>query len=124
MAYDPNNVFARILRGELKSVRAYEDNFAVAFYDNNPRVSVHIIVVPRGPYCSWSDFSMKATDEEIAGFMRAVAIVAERNNLEASGYRLITNHGANSGQEVPHFHMHLLGGQRLGPILDESCPAP
>jgi diadenosine tetraphosphate (Ap4A) HIT family hydrolase len=115
--YDDNNIFARILRGELPSRKVYEDEWALAFHDINPLAPVHILVVPKGPYVSWDDFSEKASAEEIVGFIRAVGKVARDQQLVVQGYRLLANTGKRSGQEVPHLHVHVFGGQPLGPML-------
>ncbi|HVY13707.1 MAG TPA: histidine triad nucleotide-binding protein [Rhodopila sp.] len=115
--YDPNNIFARILRDEIPSRRVYEDEWAVAFHDINPLAPTHILVVPRGPYCSFADFSAQASDAEIAGFIRAVGKVARDLGLEAPGYRLLANTGEHSGQEVPHLHVHLFAGRPLGRMI-------
>ena len=115
--YDPNNIFAKILRGEIPCNRVYEDDHALAFHDINPQAAVHILVIPKGPYVSWDDSSAQAPDEEIAGFVRAVGHVARENGLVVRGYRLLANIGRNGGQEVPHLHIHLFGGGPLGPML-------
>ena len=115
--YDPGNIFARILRGEIPARTVYEDEHALAFHDINPQAPVHILVIPRGAYVSWDDFSERAPAEEIAGFVRAVGRVARDQGLVAPGYRLLANVGRNSGQEVPHLHVHLFGGGPLGPML-------
>ena len=115
--YDPNNIFAKILRGEIPSTRVYEDEHAIAFHDINPQAPRHILVIPRGPYVSWDDFSANGSDAEIAGFVRAVGAVAREAGLVEPGYRLLANTGVNSGQEVPHLHVHIFGGARLGPML-------
>lgn len=115
--YDPNNIFAKILRGEIPSKTVYEDEFALAFHDINPQAPAHILVIPKGPYVSWDDFSAKAPEAEIAGFVRAVGHVARENNMVAPGYRLLANVGQHGGQEVPHLHVHLFAGQPLGPML-------
>ncbi|HEV2594537.1 MAG TPA: histidine triad nucleotide-binding protein [Sphingomicrobium sp.] len=115
--YDDNNIFARILRGEIPAKRVYEDEFALAFQDINPLAPTHVLVIPKGRYVSWDDFSVKATDAEIAGFARAVASVAREAGLVESGYRLLANTGLNSGQEVPHLHVHIFAGRPLGPML-------
>jgi len=115
--YDEGNIFARILRGEIPSNRVYEDEFALAFRDINPLAPTHILVVPKAPYVSWDDFSERASDAEIAGFTRAVGKVARDAGLVAEGYRLLANVGLNSGQEVPHLHVHIFGGRPLGPML-------
>lgn len=115
--YDDNNIFARILRGEIPSKRVFENEWAVAFHDINPQAPVHVLVIPRGSYRSWADFSAKASDVEIAGFVRAVGTVARDLGLEEPGYRLLANAGINAHQEVPHLHVHLFGGRQLGPML-------
>ena len=115
--YDDSNVFARILRGEISSRRVYEDEWAVAFHDIAPQAAVHVLVIPRGAYVSFDDFSARAADAEIAGFIRAVGAVARQLGLDAPGYRLLSNMGQHAGQEVPHLHVHLFGGQPLGAML-------
>lgn len=115
--YDDNNIFARILRRELPSKPVYEDEFAFAFHDINPQAPLHILVIPKGKYVSWDDFSARATDSEIAGFIRAIGHVAREHNLVEPGYRLLANIGQHGGQEVPHLHVHLFGGQFMGPML-------
>ncbi len=117
LAYDDSNIFARILRGELPCHQVYADEWALAFHDINPQAPTHILVVPRGPYVSWDDFSARASAEEIAGFVRAVGHVARTLGLVEPGYRLLANIGPDGGQEVPHLHVHLFGGRRLGPML-------
>ncbi|MDT9599220.1 histidine triad nucleotide-binding protein [Sphingosinicella rhizophila] len=116
-AYDDDNIFARILRGEIPSRKVYEDEHALAFHDINPQAPVHILVIPKGRYVSWDDFSAHAPVEEIAGFVRAVGHVAREQGLVAPGYRLLANAGSDSGQEVPHLHVHIFGGRGLGPML-------
>ena len=115
--YDDQNIFAKILRGEIPSTRIYEDEFAYAFPDINPLAPTHILVIPKGPYVSWDDFSAKASEAEIAGFVRAVGKVARDAGLVESGYRLLANTGLNSHQEVPHLHVHIFAGRPLGPML-------
>ncbi len=117
MAYDPNNVFARILRGELPCNKVYEDEHALAFHDIAPQAPVHVLVIPKGAYVSLVEFTTQASDAEIVGFLRAVGKTAEILGLPAPGYRALTNIGADGGQEVPHLHIHLFGGRRLGPML-------
>ena len=117
LPYDEGNIFARILRGEIPAKRVYEDEFALAFHDINPQAPTHILVIPKGAYVSWDDFSARAPDAEIAGFVRAIGKVARDEGLVAAGYRLLANVGANGGQEVPHLHVHLFGGRGLGPML-------
>ncbi|MBE7212895.1 MAG: histidine triad nucleotide-binding protein [Gluconacetobacter diazotrophicus] len=116
-AYDPDNVFARILRGEIPARRVHEDEHALAFHDIAPHAPVHVLVIPKRPYVSFADFSARADEREIAGFFRAVGRVARELDLEAPGYRLLSNMGEHAGQEVGHFHVHLFGGAPLGPML-------
>jgi diadenosine tetraphosphate (Ap4A) HIT family hydrolase len=115
--YDETNIFARILSGEIPCKKVYEDAHALAFHDINPQAPVHILVIPKGRYVSWDDFSERATAEEIAGFVRAIGLIARNEGLVAPGYRLLANVGIDSGQEVPHLHVHLFGGRPLGPML-------
>ena len=117
VSYDEDNIFARILRGEIPSKKVYENEHALAFHDINPLAPTHILVIPKGPYVSWDDFTARASDEEIAGFVRAVGKVARDAGLVDSGYRLLANTGLNAGQEVPHLHMHIFAGRPLGPML-------
>lgn len=115
--YDDQNVFARILRGEIPAKKVYEDEWALAFHDINPQAPLHLLVIPKGPYVSWDDFSERASAEEIAGLVRAVGHVAREQGLVAPGYRLLVNTGLNSHQEIPHLHVHIFGGRALGPML-------
>jgi len=111
--YDDSNVFARILRGEIPSKKVYEDEFAFAFHDISPQAPVHLLVVPKGRYVSWDDFSAKASDAEIAGFVRAIGHVAREAGLVEPGYRMLANVGQHGHQEVPHLHVHLFGGRQF-----------
>lgn len=115
--YDDSNIFARILRGELPSSKVYEDEQVLAFNDIHPLAPTHILVIPKGAYVSWDDFSQKASDAEIAGFVRAVGRIAREAGLVEPGYRVLANVGMHGGQEVPHLHLHLFGGAPLGPML-------
>ena len=117
LPYDDQNIFAKILRGEIPSQRVYEDDWAIAFHDIAPQASVHLLVIPRGPYVSWDDFSARADDAEIAGFIRAVGTVARAAGLVEPGYRLLANIGQHGHQEVPHLHVHIFGGRPLGAML-------
>ena len=117
LPYDDQNIFAKILRGEIPNRTVYEDEWALAFHDINPQAPIHILVIPKGAYVSWDDFSAKASEAEIAGFIRAVGHVARERGLVAPGYRLLANAGIDSHQEVPHLHVHLFGGKALGPML-------
>lgn len=114
MAYDPENIFAKILRGEIPCKKVYEDDWALAFHDIHPLMPVHVLVIPKGPYVSLDDFSAKASAEELGGFMKAVGEVARTLGVEESGYRIVANSGADANQEVPHFHVHVFGGRRIG----------
>lgn len=116
-AYDDGNIFARILRGEIPAAKVYEDDWALAFNDINPLAPTHVLVIPKGAYVCWDDFSRDASAEEIAGFVRAVGAVARQLGVDAPGYRLLANCGVDSGQEVPHLHVHLFAGRTLGPML-------
>ena len=115
--YDDTNIFARILRGEIPCKKVHEDEWSLAFHDINPQAPVHVLVIPKGRYCSFADFTANAPSEEIAGFMRATGKVAKDLGLDAPGYRLLFNMGEHSGQEVPHLHVHLFGGRPLGRML-------
>lgn len=115
--YDDTNIFARILRGELPSNKVYEDDWALAFHDIAPQAPVHILVIPKGRYVSWDDFSAQASDAEIAGFGRAIGAIAREAGLVAPGYRVLYNVGAHGGQEVPHLHAHIFGGRALGRMV-------
>lgn len=117
MTYDPNNIFAKILRGEIPNKTVYEDDYALAFHDITPQTPVHVLVIPKGPYVSFADFSLKANDAEIAGFIRAVGQVAKDLGVEQDGYRVLSNHGRDAHQEVPHFHVHLFAGKDLGRMI-------
>ena len=120
MAYDDSNIFARILRGEIPCQKVYEDEHALAFRDINPLAPTHILVVPKGRWVSMADFGQSASPEEVAGFFRAVTLTAAQLGLDASGYRILANHGADANQEVPHFHVHIFGGRQLGPMLKRA----
>ncbi len=117
MAYDDQNVFAKILRGEIPCSKAYEDDWALAFHDIQPQAPTHILVIPKGPYVSMDDFSANASDAEIAGFIRAVGVVARDAGAVEPGYRILANHGRDAHQEVPHFHIHIFAGRDLGGMV-------
>lgn len=116
--YDPNNIFARIVRGEIPNNTIYEDEAVLAFHDIQPAAPVHTLVIPKGPYLSFDDFISKAGPEMVALFFQKVQAIATQLGLATSGYRLITNHGADASQSVPHFHVHILGGKPLGALLE------
>ncbi|WP_010544382.1 HIT domain-containing protein [Sphingomonas elodea] len=115
--YNDQNIFAKILRGEIPAKKVYEDEHALAFHDIAPQAPHHILVIPTGAYVSWDDFSANASDAEIAGFVRAVGAVARAAGMVEPGYRLLANIGMDAGQEVPHLHVHIFAGQPLGPML-------
>lgn len=117
MSYDSNNIFAKILRGDIPCKKVYEDNCALAFHDINPQAPTHVLVIPKGPYENYSDFAAKASDTEISGFVKAVAVVSNELGLAGDGFRLMVNSGVNGGQEVPHYHVHIFGGRKLGPMI-------
>jgi diadenosine tetraphosphate (Ap4A) HIT family hydrolase len=117
MAYDRNNIFAKILRGELPSNKVYEDEFALAFHDIAPDAPVHVLVIPKGEYISFDDFMENAPGDFILGFFNSVHKVSVMLGMPENGYRLISNHGAAAAQTVPHFHIHLLSGKKLGRLL-------
>lgn len=115
--YDPQNIFAKILRGEIPNKTIFENEFALAFYDIYPKAAVHALVIPKGAYIDMVDFGARATPTEITAFYQVVSHVAGLLNIDQSGCRMISNVGNNGGQEVPHFHVHILGGERLGPMI-------
>jgi len=115
--YDPGNVFARILRGEIPCRKVYEDDHVLAFHDVNPQAPIHVLVIPKGAYVSWDDFSATASDAEIAAFVRATGTIARELGANEKGYRVLANTGADGGQEVPHFHLHLFAGRPLGRMV-------
>lgn len=117
MAYDDNNIFAKILRGEIPCDKVHETEHSLAFRDINPQTPVHVLVIPKGRYVSMDDFSSTASDAEIADFTRAVGDVARMMNIVDSGYRILANHGEDGHQEVPHLHIHVFGGKNLGRMI-------
>ena len=117
MAYDPDNIFAKILRGDIPCTKVYEDDHALAFNDINPQAPVHVLVIPKGAYVSMDDFTANAPDALVTGFFRAVGTVARQLGVDAPGYRILANHGPDSHQEVPHLHIHIFAGRPLGPML-------
>ena len=117
MAYDRNNIFARILRGEIPCKKVFEDSHVLAFHDINPQAPTHVLVVPKGEYVSSDDFAEHASDAEIAALIRAVGRIARDQGVVGSGYRVLANHGRDAHQEVPHFHVHIFGGRDLGGMV-------
>ena len=117
MTYDSNNIFAKILRGEIPCQKIGEDEHTLSFADINPQAPVHILVIPKGAYCDWADFAATASAVEILAFTKAIQRVAELTGISKTGYRVISNTGLDSHQEVPHLHMHVLGGGPVGPLV-------
>jgi diadenosine tetraphosphate (Ap4A) HIT family hydrolase len=113
LPYDEQNIFAKILRGEIPSQPVYEDEWSIAFHDIRPQAPVHVLVIPKGPWVSWDDFTAKGSTEEIAGFIRAVGAVTRQLELDKPGYRLMVNMGGHGHQEVPHLHVHIFGGRQF-----------
>ena len=117
MAYDDQNIFAKILRGEIPCDKVYENDHALAFRDIAPQAPVHVLVIPKGPYASYVEFSEQASDLELAGFMRAVGAVAAELGIAEAGSRILSNQGEDGNQEVPHFHLHMFAGKKLGRMI-------
>jgi diadenosine tetraphosphate (Ap4A) HIT family hydrolase len=117
LPYDTSNVFAKILRGELPAKIVFENEHAIVIHDINPLAPVHLLALPRGPYVSWDDFSANASDDEMAALTRAVGAAARMVEASTQGYRVLSNVGKRAGQEVAHLHIHIFGGQPLGPML-------
>jgi histidine triad (HIT) family protein len=120
MAYDPSNIFARVLRGEIPCKKVYEDEHTLAFHDINPQTPTHILVIPKGAYVSMDDFAAKASEAEIAGFVRAIGKIAREAGVAESGYRILANHGRDAHQEVPHLHVHIFAGRDLGRMIGKA----
>ena len=120
MAYDSDNIFAKILRGEIPNTTVYENEHALAFHDIAPQAPVHVMVIPKGPYEDFAAFAASASAEEQAGLNQAIVESVKALGLEENGYRLLVNNGPDSGQEVPHLHYHICGGGKLGPLLSRS----
>ena len=121
MIYDKNNIFAKILRGEIPCKKIYEDEYILAFYDANPKKKIHALVIPKGEYVNLDDFSSKASEKEIVGLIKGVGIVAKKlgvsETVKGGGYRSLVNVGINGGQEVPHLHFHIFGGEKIGRMV-------
>ena len=121
MSYDDNNIFAKILRGEIPCKKIYEDNFVLAFYDINPQKKIHALVIPKGKYIDLDDFALKASSEEMVGLFKGIKLVAKKLGISTevgNGYRALTNISSHGGQEVPHLHFHLFGGERVGKMVE------
>jgi len=120
MSYDDNNIFAKILRGEIPCKKIYEDEYILSFYDINPQKKIHAIVIPKGQYIDLDDFSTRATDKEIVGLIKGISIVAKKLEISVDngkGYRALANISEYGGQEVPHLHFHLFGGEKVGKMV-------
>ena len=117
MYYDPNNIFARILKEEVPVNKVYEDNFSLAFHDIMPKAPVHVLVIPKGEYGTLYDFYATGSDKEILSFHRAIPKIIDLLKIAHHGFRYIVNQGLHGGQEVPHYHVHIVGGAALGPML-------
>ena len=120
MKYDDNNIFAKILRGEVPCKKIYEDEFVLSFYDINPQKKIHALVIPKGKYVDLDDFSLNATAEEMVGLLKGINIVAKNLGISVDtgkGYRALANISEDGGQEVPHLHFHLLGGEKIGKMI-------
>jgi histidine triad (HIT) family protein len=120
LSYDPSNIFARILRGEIPCKKVFEDEYVLAFHDINPQTPTHILVIPKGAYVSFDDFSAKASPEEVTGFVRAAGQIARDAGLAEPGYRILGNIGKHGHQEVPHFHLHIFGGRQMGRMVPQD----
>jgi histidine triad (HIT) family protein len=117
MPYDRNNIFARILRGEIPCKKVFEDEYVLAFEDISARAPTHVLVIPKGEYVSLDDFAANAAEREITALVRAVVHIARERGVAETGYRILANNGPAAHQEVPHFHVHVVGGRDLGPML-------
>ncbi|SCA56443.1 Uncharacterized 13.2 kDa HIT-like protein in hisE 3'region [Candidatus Terasakiella magnetica] len=117
MSYDSNNIFAKIIRGEIPCDKVYESDHALAFKDIAPQAPVHILVIPKGSYVDYDDFSQNAPEGEIVDYIRAIGVVAREAGVKESGYRILSNLGDEGGQEVPHLHVHIFGGKPLGRMI-------
>tara|TARA_B100001996_G_scaffold357635_1_gene321718 strand:+ start:977 stop:1342 length:366 start_codon:yes stop_codon:yes gene_type:complete len=120
MSYDNNNIFAKIIRGEVPCEKIYEDEFILSFYDINPQKKIHALVIPKGKYIDLDDFNAKASDKEIVGLLKGISIVANKLGIsiyKGKGYRALTNLSDDGGQEVPHLHFHLFGGEKVGKMI-------
>ena len=121
MKYDDANIFAKILRGEIPCKKIYEDEFVLSFYDINPQKKIHALVIPKGKYIDLDDFNAKASDKEIVGLMKGISIVAKKLGISldvGKGYRVLSNLSEHGGQEVPHLHFHLFGGEKVGKMVE------
>ena len=120
MVYDPTNIFARILRGEIPCKKVYENDHVLAFRDIRPQAPTHILVIPKGAFTSLDDFAANGTDAELAAVLRAAGTIAREQGLAETGYRILANTGRDGHQEVPHFHLHIFGGRDLGRMIPKA----
>ena len=121
MSYDENNIFAKILRGEIPCKKIYEDDYILSFYDINPQKKIHALVIPKGKYINLDDFNKKASSEEMVGLLKGITAVANKLGISVNsgkGYRALTTISENGGQEVPHLHFHLFGGEKIGKMVE------
>ena len=121
MKYDDANIFAKILRGEIPCKKIYEDDYVLSFYDINPQKKIHALVIPKGKYIDLDDFNAKASDKEIVALMKGISIVAKKLGMSldvGKGYRTLSNLSEHGGQEVPHLHFHLFGGEKVGKMVE------
>ena len=121
MSYDNNNIFAKILRGEIPCKKIYEDEFVLSFHDISPQKKIHSLVIPKGKYIDLDDFSSNSSQEEMVGLLKGINIVAKKLGISVDtrkGYRAIANISEHGGQEVPHLHFHLFGGERVGKMVE------
>ena len=120
MSYDENNIFAKILKGEIPCKRIYENEYVLSFYDINPQKKIHALIIPKGKYIDLDDFNAKASDKEIVGLIKGISIVAKKLGVSldtGKGYRALSNLSEHGGQEVPHLHFHILGGEKVGKMV-------
>tara|TARA_Y100001935_G_scaffold243557_1_gene235087 strand:+ start:279 stop:644 length:366 start_codon:yes stop_codon:yes gene_type:complete len=120
MSYDSDNIFAKILRGEIPCDKIYEDDFVLSFYDINPQKKIHALVIPKGKYIDLDDFNLNASNEEIVGLMKGITAVSKKlgiSSIDGNGYRALANISDDGGQEVPHLHFHLFGGEKIGKMI-------
>ena len=121
MSYDDKNIFAKILRGEIPCKKIYEDDYVLSFYDINPQKKIHALVIPKGKYIDLDDFSSNASSKEIVGLLKGINIVAKKLKISVDtgkGYRALANISEDGGQEVPHLHFHLFGGEKIGKMVE------
>ena len=118
MSYDKNNIFAKILRGEIPCKKVYENDYVLSFHDINPQKKIHVLLIPKGEYIDLDDFTANASDKEIVEFNKAITHVSNLVGAKKSGYRALTNLGSDGGQEVPHLHFHIFAGEKIGKMVN------